>query len=47
MPLPSPAGWQVYFVPSSRSLRKKKKYQVPHCPLLQVRGLAVGGKRLA
>jgi hypothetical protein len=30
---------QVYFVPSARSLRRPKKYAVPHCPLLQVRSV--------
>lgn len=28
---------EVYFVPSSRSLRHAKRYAVPHCPLLQAR----------
>lgn len=35
-PRPAPQPGQVYFVPSARSLRRPKKYAVPHCPLLQV-----------
>jgi SNF2 family DNA or RNA helicase len=28
---------EVHFVPRERELRHRKRYQVPHCPLLQVR----------
>lgn len=33
---PPPPPCQVYFMPSTRSFRRPKKYAVPHCPLLQV-----------
>jgi hypothetical protein len=36
---------QVYFVPNQRQLRKPKKYEVPHCPLLQVNQLCMGNLR--